>query len=206
MWPVTLSGRLCIIALVSRYLTNQLMHRRLIRMRGLGPFSIPKMPSGCSSCISCRFQPLSTTYGQIAHVLLTRSPLGLRKQASFRLVRLACIRHAASVHPEPGSNSPFAHSFTLLRLFSFLRFLYSVFIGIDVSCSVFKDRPPRGLPLSARLYYHPLPFPSSCFFLFLPFFIFFRYYSQQGNERAREKHDVRISLLILHRVVSFLQL
>ena len=119
MWPVTLSGRLCIIALVSRYLTNQLMHRRLIRMRGLGPFSIPKMPSGCSSCISCRFQPLSTTYGQIAHVLLTRSPLGLRKQASFRLVRLACIRHAASVHPEPGSNSPFAHSFTLSRLFSF---------------------------------------------------------------------------------------
>ena len=132
-------------------------------MRGLGPFSIPKMPSGCSSCISCRFQPLSTTYGQIAHVLLTRSPLGLRKQASFRLVRLACIRHAASVHPEPGSNSPFAHSFTLSRLFSFLRFLYSVFIGIDVSCSVFKDRPPRGLPLSARLYYHPLLFTSSVF-------------------------------------------
>ena len=36
--------------------------------------------------------------------------------------------------------------------------------------------------------------------------LFHRYYSQQGNERAREKHDVRISLLILHRVVSFLQL
>lgn len=27
-----------------------------------------------------------------------------------------------------------------------------------------------------------------------------------GNERARKKHDVRISLLILHRVFSFLQL
>lgn len=37
-------------------------------------------------------------------------------------------------------------------------------------------------------------------------FVTIRYYSQQGNERAREKHDVRISLLILHRVVSFLQL
>ena len=24
-------------------------------------------------------------------------------------VRLACIRHAASVHPEPGSNSPSSH-------------------------------------------------------------------------------------------------
>ena len=74
-------------------------------MRGLSPFYIPKMPSGCSSCISCRFQPLSTTYGQIAHVLLTRSPLGHLEQALLDLVRLACIRHAASVHPEPGSNS-----------------------------------------------------------------------------------------------------
>ena len=36
-------------------------------------------------------------------MLLTRSPLDIRRY----LVRLACIRHAASVHPEPGSNSPF---------------------------------------------------------------------------------------------------
>ena len=36
--------------------------------------------------------------------------------------------------------------------------------------------------------------------------LFHCYYSQQGNEKAREKHDVRISLLILHRVFSFLQL
>ena len=100
------------------------MHRRLIRMRGLGPFYIPKMPSGCSSCISCRFQPLSTTYGQIAHVLLTRSPLGHLEQALLDLVRLACIRHAASVHPEPGSNSPFAHLFlTLARLVSLFALL-----------------------------------------------------------------------------------
>src|SRR5579871_3866207 len=41
-------------------------------------------------------------------------------------VRLACIRHAASVHPEPGSNSPLinCHSRgetdTHLRLFGFL--------------------------------------------------------------------------------------
>jgi hypothetical protein len=40
-------------------------------------------------------------------VLLTRSPLGL-PQCCHRLVpvRLACVKHAASVHPEPGSNSP----------------------------------------------------------------------------------------------------
>jgi hypothetical protein len=33
-------------------------------------------------------------------VLLTRPPLELKTP-----VRLACIRHTASVHPEPGSNS-----------------------------------------------------------------------------------------------------
>ena len=113
-------------------------------MRGLSPFYIPKMPSGCSSCISCRFQPLSTTYGQIAHVLLTRSPLGHLEQALLDLVRLACIRHAASVHPEPGSNSPFDLALTHdLRLNFILvivipRILFSQII--DVSCSVFKDR------------------------------------------------------------------
>ena len=37
------------------------------------------------------------------------------------LVRLACIRHAASVHPEPGSNSPHKY-FSLLRVLSFTEF------------------------------------------------------------------------------------
>jgi hypothetical protein len=40
-------------------------------------------------------------------VLLTRSPLGLLQCCHWLdLVRLACIKHAASVRPEPGSNSP----------------------------------------------------------------------------------------------------
>ena len=33
-------------------------------------------------------------------MLLTRPPLELKT-----LVRLACVKHTASVHPEPGSNS-----------------------------------------------------------------------------------------------------
>src|SRR5690606_12285304 len=44
--------------------------------------------------------------GQTPHVLLSRSPLEYLVQAQGLSVRLACIRHAASVHPEPGSNSP----------------------------------------------------------------------------------------------------
>ena len=39
-------------------------------------------------------------------MLLTRSPLIQNQQAGPFTVRLACVKHAASVRPEPGSNSP----------------------------------------------------------------------------------------------------
>ena len=55
------------------------------------------------SGISPPFEELSRIQRQVAHVLLTRSPL--YSPEGF-LVRLACVRHAASVRSEPGSNSP----------------------------------------------------------------------------------------------------
>ena len=59
-----------------------------------------------SSCgISSGFPKLFPSPRQVTHVLLTRSPLYSRPEGHFR-ARLACIRHAASVHSEPGSNSP----------------------------------------------------------------------------------------------------
>ena len=60
----------------------------------------PRVLSG----IRPRFQGLSQSAGQITHVLLTRSPL-IHTRRCFS-VRLACVKHAASVRPEPGSNSP----------------------------------------------------------------------------------------------------
>ena len=76
VWPVTLSGRLRIVALVSRYLTNKLIRRGPI------PEQKPKLPFGAirladrtSSGISSPFGLLSQSPGQVAHVLLTRSPL-----------------------------------------------------------------------------------------------------------------------------------
>ena len=47
---------------------------------------------------------------QVAHALLTRPPLSHmvflpEGIPSLCFVRLACVKHAASVHPEPGSNS-----------------------------------------------------------------------------------------------------
>ena len=55
--------------------------------------------------IISRFQLLSPSERQIAHVLLTRPPLSLKEQAPLNSVRLACVKRAASVRPEPGSNS-----------------------------------------------------------------------------------------------------
>ena len=65
------------------------------------------------SGISQTFAWVSQTLGQMTYVLLTRSPL----EVQVPLDRLACIRHAASVHPEPGSNSQ-----NLFYLFVFLFF------------------------------------------------------------------------------------
>ena len=47
---------------------------------------------------------------QVTHALLTRPPLSRKtfhpeRIKVKRFARLACVRHAASVHPEPGSNS-----------------------------------------------------------------------------------------------------
>ena len=60
--------------------------------------------------ISVRFQTLSPCMRQVTHALLTRPPLSHKNFNPERnpflcFVRLACVKHAASVHPEPGSNS-----------------------------------------------------------------------------------------------------
>ena len=53
--------------------------------------------------ISNLFRLLSPCLGQIVHALLTRPPLTSNRSSPS--ARLACVKHAASVRPEPGSNS-----------------------------------------------------------------------------------------------------
>ncbi len=73
------------------------------------PALLPRTYAPGTVCgISSTFAGLSPTEGQVSYVLLTRSPLYLVSQYCYRetvLVRLACVRHAASVDSEPGSNS-----------------------------------------------------------------------------------------------------
>ena len=75
----------------------------------IAPFTsgrcLPVVLCGISTC----FQVLSPCLGQIAHALLTRPPLEYQPSGRNLPInipaRLACVKHAASVRPEPGSNS-----------------------------------------------------------------------------------------------------
>ena len=103
MWPINLSVRLPIVDLVGRYPANYLIGREPILQR-----IAPLVQSPCDICtlygISVPFETLSHAVRQVAHALLTRPPLTFITEAN-QSVRLACVRHAASVRPEPGSNS-----------------------------------------------------------------------------------------------------
>ena len=56
---------------------------------------LPEVSLGCP----CAGGRLPTCYSAVRHFI--------RRPKSALTVRLACVRRAASVHPEPGSNSPF---------------------------------------------------------------------------------------------------
>ncbi len=108
--------------------------------------------------ISNPFELLSPASGQVTNVLLTRSPLRDSIRRQKLLVRLTCIKHAASVHPEPRSNSPqnfdtisgvgygfFSNrtwaSFSLtLQLLRFWRNQEADFIGNSESCQGLSGR------------------------------------------------------------------
>ena len=71
---------------------------------------------------------LSPSQRQVAHALLTRPPLTFfRSKLQNQFVRLECVKHAASVHPEPGSNSRIKY-FTVLGTAIYLFELDSLFL------------------------------------------------------------------------------
>ena len=74
MWPFNLSVRLLIVDLVGRYLTNYLIRREPIFQR-IAPLVFQRCLQNTLRGISSRFQLLSPSERQVAHVLLTRPPL-----------------------------------------------------------------------------------------------------------------------------------
>ena len=90
-------------------LPHQLPNRTRVHLSPIKSLTAEPCDSAVLCGISVRFQTLSPCERQVTHALLTRPPLS-REFQSRRIfqndsVRLACVRHAASVHPEPGSNS-----------------------------------------------------------------------------------------------------
>ncbi len=104
MWPVALLGRLPVDALVGHHPTNKLIGRDPIIWHK--KLSQPDMHPAGALGITTRFQELSPTIRQVSHALLTRSPLSPPNKSPVDPVRLACVKHAASVRPEPESNPP----------------------------------------------------------------------------------------------------
>ena len=105
VWLIVLSDQLPVVALVGHYPTNKLIGRETLPDQN--PFVTKGCPPVTVSGISSGFLELSQSLGQVSHVLLTRSPLELHQCCHWMtLARLACVKHAASVRPEPGSNSP----------------------------------------------------------------------------------------------------
>ena len=88
VWPINLSVRLCIVALVGHYPTNKLIGRGPIPYRRNFPH--PTMRQNVLSGISPRFQGLSQSMGQITHGLLTRSPL-IHPTTRAELQRSTCM-------------------------------------------------------------------------------------------------------------------
>ena len=96
-------------------------------------------------------------------------------------VRLACIRHAASVHPEPGSNSPLSYFFqttlVCLALFYFLNLIDVVFYSFLFSFQCPLTRFSRRVPIYITIL-SPFCKAFSCpFFIFSLFSSFFAFIS-----------------------------
>src|SRR3954453_11339441 len=101
VWPVALSGRLPVVALVGHHPTNKLIGREPIPDRKTFHFE------PCSSKSYPVLAPVSEGYPKVQGRLLTcYSPVRRSSTPKGLSARLACVKHAASVRPEPGSNSP----------------------------------------------------------------------------------------------------
>ena len=93
MWPFNLSVRLPIVALVGRYLTNQLIGRESILKR-IAPLISSPCENNMLCGISVRFQTLSPSLRQVTHALLTRPPLShfiFLPENSVKVLRSTCM-------------------------------------------------------------------------------------------------------------------
>ena len=110
MWGIILSDPLSIVDLVSRYLSNYLIERMPIVHR-VATFN--KYSDAGPLFYAVLFK-VSSDYPPVNGRLHTRYAPVRRSPSTgiatrYAAPRLACVRPAASVYPEPGSNSPLSN-------------------------------------------------------------------------------------------------
>lgn len=98
VWLIILSDQLLIIALVGHYPTNKLIKRRLLHRR-LAPLTLRY--HAVLAPVSRSYPPPMDRFLRVTHPSATKAET---------FVRLACVKHAASVRSEPGSNSQVHHT------------------------------------------------------------------------------------------------
>ena len=105
------------------------------------------------AAISSRYPPvwgrLPTRYSPVRHSVNLAS---IRKLPLNRFVRLACVKHAASVHPEPGSNSQFLACFPVP--FWRFRFFFNRSTVFGSFCSEFSGLRFRACLLNFQGFKH----------------------------------------------------
>ena len=101
----------------------------------------------------------------------------VRHSSHMWSVRLACIRHAASVHPEPGSNSPLSYSFqttlVCLALFYFFNLIDVVFYSFLFSFQCPLTRLSRRVLIYTTIHFSFCKAFSLSFFIFFPVYFLF---------------------------------
>ena len=103
VWLIILSDQLPIAGLAGRYPANNLIGHGPLRRREAG-CPVPRFAPWRSCGINPGFPGLFRTCGHVPmrYSPVRRSPPGPKPRAA---ARLACVRRAASVQSEPGSNS-----------------------------------------------------------------------------------------------------
>src|SRR5574337_489676 len=103
VWLIILSDQLAIVALVGHYPTNQLIAHRSVQPREvLRSPAFSRRTYAVLVPVSRGYPPRLGRSRCFTHPSATRHP---RSKLCCAAVRLACVRHAASVQSEPGSNS-----------------------------------------------------------------------------------------------------
>ena len=165
-----------------------------------------------SGCCSPRIGRLLTRYSPVRHSVISLPP---RRTSQKCFVRLECVKHAASVHPEPGSNS--LKNLYILDEVSFIAdtfFQSAILASYLLKYFVFKVYINEILILCFSLLFNfqgPFPLPSAFpsqkrldysitftpilsreflkFFSFFSHFLFFRIFYLYSHNFSCEKGD-----------------